>query len=67
MTLPFMAGALHYPNFLEIVWHPWFMSAFDAAGSAQALTFATTSWLHDAFGVRFEGNGKIAAGLRAGH
>ena len=44
MTLLFSAGALHHPNFLEIVRHPWFMSAFVAAGSAQVLKFAITSW-----------------------
>ena len=39
----FAAGALHHVNFLEIVRHPWFMSAFVAAGSAQMLKFAIAS------------------------
>ena len=43
MTLLFSAGALHHPNFLEIVRHPWFMSAFLASGSAQLLKFALAS------------------------
>jgi uncharacterized protein len=33
-------GIIHHVNFLEIVRHPWFMSAFLAALSAQALKFA---------------------------
>lgn len=33
----FAAGALHHVNILEIVRHPWFMSAFVAAASAQVL------------------------------
>ena len=43
MTLLFSAGALHHPNFLEIVRHPWFISAFVASGSAQLLKFAVSS------------------------
>ena len=39
----FAAGALHHPNFLEIVRHPWFMSAFVAAGAAQAVKFLIAS------------------------
>ena len=37
------AGALHHVNFLEIVRHPWFMSAFVAGGSAQFLKFLISS------------------------
>ena len=37
------AGALHHVNFLEIVRHPWFMSAFIAGGSAQFLKFLISS------------------------
>lgn len=37
------AGALHHINFLEIVRHPWFISAFLAGGSAQFLKFLVAS------------------------
>jgi len=37
------AGAIHHINFLEIVRHPWFMSAFLAGGSAQLLKFVIAS------------------------
>ena len=37
-------GALHHVNFLEIVRHPWFMSAFIAGGSAQFLKFLVASF-----------------------
>ena len=40
----FSAGALHHVNFLEIVRHPWFMSAFVAGGSAQLLKFLISSF-----------------------
>ena len=40
----FAAGALHHINFLEIVRHPWFMSAFIAGGSAQFLKFLISSF-----------------------
>ena len=40
----FAAGALHHINFLEIVRHPWFMSAFLAGGSAQFLKFLISSF-----------------------
>ena len=43
MSLLLSAGALHHPNFLEIVRHPWFISAFAASGSAQLLKFAVSS------------------------
>ena len=43
MTLLFSAGALHHPNFLEIVRHPWFISAFVASGSAQLVKFAVAT------------------------
>ena len=33
-------GIIRHVNFLEIVRHPWFMSAFLAAASAQAVKFA---------------------------
>lgn len=36
----FAAGAVHHVNFLEIIRHPWFMSAFLAAASAQCLKLA---------------------------
>lgn len=36
-------GALHHLNFLEIIRHPWFMSAFIAGGSAQFLKFLVAS------------------------
>lgn len=39
----FAAGAIHHINFLEIVRHPWFMSAFLAGGSAQLLKFIIVS------------------------
>lgn len=41
--LLFAAGALNHVNFLEIVRHPWFMSAFVAGGSAQLLKFVVAS------------------------
>lgn len=41
MTL--LAGALEHPNVLEIVRHPWFISAFAAGGLAQALKFLVAS------------------------
>lgn len=41
--LLFAAGAIHHVNFLEIVRHPWFMSAFTAAAGAQVLKFAIGS------------------------
>ena len=44
MTLLFSAGALHHPNFLEIVRHPWFISAFSAAAAAQGLKFLLASF-----------------------
>lgn len=37
------AGALHHLNALEIVRHPWFISAFVSGGCAQVLKFAVTS------------------------
>lgn len=36
-------GALHHVNVLEIIRHPWFMSAFVAGGSAQFLKFLVAS------------------------
>ena len=36
------AGALHHINFLEIIRHPWFISAFMAGGCAQMLKFLLT-------------------------
>ena len=36
-------GTIHHVNFLEIVRHPWFMSAFIAGGAAQFLKFAVAS------------------------
>lgn len=37
------SGALHHLNVLEIIRHPWFISAFAAGGCAQALKFAVSS------------------------
>lgn len=37
-------GIIHHVNFLEIVRHPWFMSAFLAAASAQTLKFLYSWW-----------------------
>lgn len=37
------SGALQHVNVLEIIRHPWFMSAFVAGGSAQVLKFAIAS------------------------
>lgn len=37
------AGALHHLNALEIIRHPWFISAFVAASSAQVLKFLVSS------------------------
>ena len=37
------AGALHHLNALEIIRHPWFISAFVAASSAQMLKFLVSS------------------------
>lgn len=39
------AGALHHINFLEIIRHPWFISAFMAGGCAQFFKFIFT-WHH---------------------
>lgn len=36
-------GILHHVNALEIVRHPWFMSAFVAGGCAQLIKFVWTS------------------------
>ena len=36
----FAIGIIHHVNALEIIRHPWFMSAFLAAASAQVLKFA---------------------------
>lgn len=36
-------GTLHHVNFLEIVRHPWFMSAFIAGGAGQFLKFVISS------------------------
>lgn len=36
-------GIIHDANFLEIVRHPWFMSAFIAGGAAQLLKFLRSS------------------------
>lgn len=40
----FATGIIHSVNFLEIIRHPWFMSAFLAASSAQALKFSYFWW-----------------------
>jgi len=37
------AGALHHVNVLEIIRHPWFVSAFVAGGAAQTLKFIVAS------------------------
>ena len=37
-------GIIHHANFLEIVRHPWFMSAFLAAISAQFLKMVVVWW-----------------------
>lgn len=37
-------GAMNHVNMLEIIRHPWFMSAFIAGGAAQFLKFAVGSW-----------------------
>ena len=39
MTPILAAGTLHHVNFLEIVRHPWFMSAFVATVGAQLMKF----------------------------
>ena len=39
----FAAGALRHVNFLEIVRHPWFISAFVAGGAAQLVKFLIVS------------------------
>lgn len=36
-------GAIHHVNFLEIIRHPWFMSAFIAGGAAQTFKFVLAS------------------------
>jgi len=36
-------GTIHHVNFLEIVRHPWFMSAFIAGGVGQFIKFAIAS------------------------
>lgn len=36
-------GALHHVNALEIIRHPWFMSAFISGGAAQFLKFVIAS------------------------
>jgi len=36
-------GIIHHVNALELIRHPWFMSAFVAAASAQLLKFAVVS------------------------
>ena len=36
-------GTIHHVNFLEIVRHPWFISAFLAGGTAQLLKFLIAS------------------------
>ena len=41
--MTFAAGIINHLNFLEIVRHPWFMSAFIAGGCAQFIKFAVTS------------------------
>ena len=43
MALLFSAGALHHPNVLEIVQHPWFISAFSVA-AAQGFRFLLASF-----------------------
>lgn len=43
MTIIIAVGTLHHLNFLEIVRHPWFISAFLAGGAAQALKFVIVS------------------------
>ena len=40
----FAVGTIHHVNFLEIIRHPWFMSAFIAGGAAQFLKFAWATW-----------------------
>ena len=37
------SGALHHLNVLEIIRHPWFISAFAAASCAQVLKFLVSS------------------------
>lgn len=37
-------GAIHHVNALEIIRHPWFMSAFVAGGAAQFLKFLLASF-----------------------
>lgn len=44
MNVFFAAGALHHMNMLEIVRHPWFISAISAFLGAQALKFVIT-WI----------------------
>ena len=39
-------GTIHHVNFLEIVRHPWFMSAFIAGGAGQVLKFLISSVRH---------------------
>lgn len=43
-SVHFAMGIIHSVNFLEIIRHPWFMSAFLAATSAQALKFIHFWW-----------------------
>ena len=43
MTM-FATGIIRHVNFLEIVRHPWFMSAFIAGGAAQIFKFAVASF-----------------------
>ena len=60
----FAAGAIQHINFLEIIRHPWFISAFIAAGSAQALKFIIASVRARRFVWRAL---SAAGGLPSGH
>ena len=46
MTILFAAGALHHLNMLEIVRHPWFMSAMSAFLGAQLMKFIL-AWIRN--------------------
>lgn len=64
MTLMFAVGIIRDANPIEIIRHPWFVSAFLAGGGAQLLKFALNCWRTRRVELRFL---RSAGGMPSSH
>ena len=64
MTITFAVGIIRDANPIEIIRHPWFVSAFLAGGGAQLLKFALNCWRTRCVELRFL---RSAGGMPSSH